>query len=284
MSDHRFARAIVLLLAATVLTPALAWAQTPVRVGGAVKEPRPILKPDPVYPAMALAANVEGQVIIEATIDREGKVTNARVLRSAPLFEEAAIAAVRQWTYEPSQLNGVPVEVLMTVVVNFRLGATAPATQEELLSQRLAAAPADAGAMIELAKIYRDRGLLNEAARMLERALGQVKTEAAAAGTGAAASTAPVRVGGDVKDPKRITYVPPVFPAVAPQTSASGQVILEITIAKDGTVKAARVLRSVPLFDQAALEAVKQWVYEPTLLRGEPVEVLMTVVVNFKIG
>jgi protein TonB len=273
----------VLFVTAIVLTPALAGAQMPVRVGGAVKEPRPILKADPVYPAIALAANVEGQVIIEATIDREGKVTNARVLRSAPLFEEAAIAAVRQWTYEPSQLNGVPVEVLMTVVVNFRLPAAVPATQEQLLNQRLAAAPTDAGAMIDLAKVYRDRGLLNEAARMLERALDQVKSEAAAAGTGAASPTAPVRIGGDVKEPKRITIVPPVYPAIASQANVSGQVILEIIIAKDGTVRSARVLRSIPLFDQAALDAVKQWVYEPTLLRGEPVEVAMTVVVNFQL-
>ena len=62
---------------------------------------------------------------------------------------------------------------------------------------------------------------------------------------------------------------------------ARGIVILEATIARDGTVKDARVLRSVPLLDEAALTAVRQWVFTPTLLNGVPVEVIMTVTVNF---
>jgi protein TonB len=56
---------------------------------------------------------------------------------------------------------------------------------------------------------------------------------------------------------------------------------MEITIAKDGSVSGARVLRSVPMLDQAALDAVHQWLFEPTLLNGVPVEVVMTVTVNF---
>ena len=58
-------------------------------------------------------------------------------------------------------------------------------------------------------------------------------------------------------------------------------VIIEATIGKDGSVKDAKVLRPVPLLDQAALDAVKQWKYTPTLLNGVPVEVVMTVTVNF---
>jgi protein TonB len=62
-----------------------------------------------------------------------------------------------------------------------------------------------------------------------------------------------------------------------------GMVIIEATIARDGSVKDARVLRPVALLDTAALEAVKQWKYTPTLLNGSPVEVLMTVTVNFQL-
>ena len=57
--------------------------------------------------------------------------------------------------------------------------------------------------------------------------------------------------------------------------------IVEVLIGPDGTVQAGQILRSIPLLDQAALEAVKQWEYTPTLLNGDPVPVVMTVTVNF---
>ena len=63
-----------------------------------------------------------------------------------------------------------------------------------------------------------------------------------------------------------------------------GIVIIEATIAKDGSVKDARVLKSMPLLDQAAIDAVRQWKFTPTLLNNVPVEVLMTVTVNFTLG
>jgi protein TonB len=75
----------------------------------------------PVYPPIAQAARVQGIVIIEATIGEDGQVTNARILRSVPLLDQAALDAVRQWHYVPTMLNGVPVPVIMTVTVNFTL-------------------------------------------------------------------------------------------------------------------------------------------------------------------
>jgi protein TonB len=101
-------------------TPA-AVSDVPLRVGGHIKEPRKIRDVQPVYPAMARAARAEGMVIIEATIARDGSVRDARVLRSHPLLDEAALAAVREWRYSAPLLNGVPVEVVMTVTVNFVL-------------------------------------------------------------------------------------------------------------------------------------------------------------------
>jgi len=93
----------------------------PIRVGGNLAQPAKIRDVRPVYPPIALAANVSGVVILEATIDREGKVRTARVLRSIPLLDAAAIDAVKQWEYEPALLNGVPKPVIMTVTVNFSL-------------------------------------------------------------------------------------------------------------------------------------------------------------------
>jgi protein TonB len=93
----------------------------PRRVGGDIREPRKIHDVRPLYPALARAARAQGLVIIEATIGKDGSVRDARVLRSQPLLDEAALAAVREWRYSPPLLNGVPVEVLMTVTVNFQL-------------------------------------------------------------------------------------------------------------------------------------------------------------------
>jgi len=76
----------------------------------------------PIYPDIAKQARVQGVVVLEATIDASGHVDNLRVLRGVPLLNEAAIAAVKQWVYSPTLLNGTPVPLIMTVTVNFTLG------------------------------------------------------------------------------------------------------------------------------------------------------------------
>ena len=92
-----------------------------------------------------------------------------------------------------------------------------------------------------------------------------------------------LRVGGKIKEPTKLRHVPPVYPAIAQQARVGGLVIIEATIGTDGHVKDARVLRSQPLLDEAALSAVRQWVFTPTTLNGVPVPVVMTVTVNFKL-
>ncbi|HEY8150513.1 MAG TPA: energy transducer TonB [Vicinamibacteria bacterium] len=98
-----------------------------VRIGGAIKEPRNLKHVNPVYPDVARQARVQGVVIMECTIDAQGKVSDVRVLRGVPLLDAAAIDAVRQWEYTPTLVNGVPVPVIMTVTVNFRLADPPPA-------------------------------------------------------------------------------------------------------------------------------------------------------------
>jgi periplasmic protein TonB len=95
--------------------------QQAVRVGGQVKEPRKLKNVAPVYPDIAKQARVQGVVILECTISPQGKVTDVKVLRGIPLLDQAAVEAVRQWVYTPTLLNGVPVPVIMTVTVNFKL-------------------------------------------------------------------------------------------------------------------------------------------------------------------
>src|SRR6185295_6243007 len=92
--------------------------------------------------------------------------------------------------------------------------------------------------------------------------------------------TAPVRVGGNIKPPTKTKDVRPVYPPIAQSARVQGVVIIEATIGVNGSVEEAKVLRSIPLLDQAALDAVKKWEFTPTTLNGTPVPVIMTVTVN----
>ena len=91
------------------------------------------------------------------------------------------------------------------------------------------------------------------------------------------AAQTPIRVGGQIQAPKQLKRVAPTCPAGAP----GGVVILESTIGTDGKVADVKVLRSIPLLDQSAIDAVRQWEFTPTLLNGSPVPVIMTVTVTY---
>ena len=90
-----------------------------VRVGGNVKEPRVLKLVPPVYPPLASRARISGTVILEAALTVQGSVDEIRVISGHPLLIEAAINCVKQWQYEPTLLNGVPVSVILTAKVHF---------------------------------------------------------------------------------------------------------------------------------------------------------------------
>ncbi len=88
----------------------------------------PVAPPPPPPPAPRAApvpkmAPKPGTVILECSLSPQGKVTDAKILRGIPLLDQAAPEAVRQWVYTPTLLNGVPVPVIMTVTVNFKLSS-----------------------------------------------------------------------------------------------------------------------------------------------------------------
>jgi len=91
----------------------------------------------------------------------------------------------------------------------------------------------------------------------------------------------PVRITSELRQPAKIKDVMPVYPDIAMRARIAGVVILEATIDARGKVVNLRVLRSVPLLDQAATDAVRQWEFTPTRLNGVAVPVVMTVTVNF---
>ena len=93
----------------------------------------------------------------------------------------------------------------------------------------------------------------------------------------------PVRIGGVIREPKKIVDVPPVYPPFAIAARKEGVVIMEAMIDERGNVVRVRVLRSEPLLDAAAVSAVERWRYTPTLLNNQPVPVLMTVTVRFSL-
>ncbi|MBI3933704.1 MAG: energy transducer TonB, partial [Acidobacteria bacterium] len=93
-----------------------------VRVGGQVQSAKLVNQPKPVYPPLARQARIQGTVRLEAVINKEGAIEELKVVSGHPLLIQSAMDAVGRWRYEPTMLNGVAVEVITTIDVNFTLG------------------------------------------------------------------------------------------------------------------------------------------------------------------
>ena len=93
----------------------------PIRVAGQVAATKLLNQTRPVYPPLARQARVQGTVRLEAVIDKEGSITELKLISGHPLLIEAAMNAVKQWHYEPTLLNGVTVEIITAIDVNFTM-------------------------------------------------------------------------------------------------------------------------------------------------------------------
>lgn len=241
--------------------------------------PRRTIYEGPEYPVEARIANARGTVTVMITLDELGRVAEVRrvalsvvtptasvqfnnakaedmnrflvnnnqaesdAIRAAALaMQEAAFRAVERWRYEPPASG----PMAFPMIVTFALDG-------EVTAARGRGGAAGATAV--------------EGVRVMG---GSIQ-----AGPGA------VRVGGNIKPPVKIKDVRPVYPPLAQSARVRGVVIAEVLVGTDGTVQEARILRSIPLLDQAALDAVTQWQFTPTLLNGQAVPVIMTVTVNF---
>jgi protein TonB len=98
------------------------------------------------------------------------------------------------------------------------------------------------------------------------------------------APSGPVRVGGNVAEANLIRRVQPVYPPLAKSARVSGTVEFSAVISKDGNIENLQLVRGHPLLVNAAREAVLQWKYKPTLLNGQPVEVVTQIIVNFTLS
>ena len=93
-----------------------------IKLGGQVQAAKIVAQPQPLYPALARQARIQGNVVLHAIIDKDGRVGQLEVVSGHPLLVQSALDAVKQWRYQPTQLNGDPVEVDTTITVTFVLG------------------------------------------------------------------------------------------------------------------------------------------------------------------
>ena len=93
-----------------------------IKLGGQVVAAKLVAQPQPVYPPLARQARIQGNVVLHAIIDKDGRVGELQVISGHPLLVQSALEAVKNWRYQPTQLNGDPVEVDTTITVSFVLG------------------------------------------------------------------------------------------------------------------------------------------------------------------
>lgn len=102
--------------------PPVAEPEGPIHVGGDVTKPEKLSAPQPQYTEIARKARIQGVVIVQAIIDKQGAVTNVKVLKGLPMgLSEQAVEAIKKWKFKPATLNGKPVDVYYNLTVNFRL-------------------------------------------------------------------------------------------------------------------------------------------------------------------
>lgn len=192
-------------------------------------------KVQPQYPAEAKQNHVEGDVVIRIQVDQHGLVSDAHVLSGPEQLQQAALTAVRQWTFTKTSM----LPATSDVVISFRL--------EEGIMESHSGQPT-----------------------------GQVPSQSD--------SVQRIRVGGNVQSTQLITKINPIYPPEAKQARVQGRVRLNVLIGEDGAVKDVVLIEGEPVLADAAIPAVWQWVYRPTLLNGQPVEVLTQVDVNFTLS
>jgi TonB family protein len=201
----------------------------------------------PVYPDLAKADQLDGDVVMKVSIAADGTVHNIRVTHGLPQLINSAVHAVSQWEYEPYRVNGVATPVDTTVTVSFK---------------------------------FASRALIPNGPPPIVVALsGAVGAAAKPALPPAPAGV--LRISGRVMDSMLQKRVDPVYPADSTASAAQGTVVLLASIDKTGTVTDVQIVSGPTRFRDAATEAVKQWRYSPYAVDGEPADVQTTITLSF---
>ena len=222
--------------------------------------PRRLRGVDPVYPLDAASLRASGRVTVRAVVDEFGRVAEVRPMR------RPVISSSRQ----PAP---TPAEIAMATDALMQSAADA-------VRQWQYVAPFDGPIAFDVSFNFgADRQVT-----LLGQAIQDTVTVRNAPPPPPPAPGQPVRVGAGIRTPQLLRRVSPLYPPDAREAGVQGVVILEARIGVDGRVSDVRVLRSIPMLDQAALDAVRQWQYAPTMLNDLPVPVIMTVTVQFTLS
>jgi protein TonB len=275
------------------------------------------------YPADAAQKGIQGTVLVEATLDQNGEVTDAQVISGPQELRRAALESVLQWHYNkelglppkvqvaidfvlPSVVTGLgnittrrgvitmapplpppPPPPSTSTVQSIELGSL-PAGLRDRVAARL---PVHVGDQLTGQGTADIVNTLNEIDPHLRMGIklsrdgnGSVINVALNDSSGPASTPSRIRVGGNVAAVNLINKVQPVYPQLAKQARVQGSVHFTATIGKDGRVQDLQLIGGHPLLVQAAQDAVKQWVYKPTLLNGEPIDVVTQIDVNFTLS
>jgi TonB family protein len=197
----------------------------------------------PEYPEMGIANRIQNNERLRIVIDEKGQVADAKVESGHPAFAEPSLVAVKLWKYRPFLLNDAAVSVETTVVIAYRLDDLNPAPEP------------GPNTVVSVLVLPKPPG----------------------------ADDSRLRIKPGVMDEHRTKYVPPVYPQMARAAHIQGDVILNAVIDKQGSVASLRPVSGHPILIQSALDAVRQWAYEPYMLNGEPVEVESTIHVIFEL-
>ena len=263
------------------------------------------------YPVAAMQKGIQGTVVVEATLDQNGEVTDAQVLSGPQELRNAALESILKWHYDKD--SGIPAKV--QIAIDFALPAGEPKSPASTPFASTAITRIEMGPMSE--------ALRNKVAAQLQLQIGDqisssdianLNTRLSAidehlrAGakpsrdgngvmlaiglsdgpvyTSAEPAVSPIRirVGGNVQAVNLINKVTPTYPPDAKQARVQGTVRFTATIGKDGHILNLDLVSGHPLLVPAAQEAVQQWVYKPTLLNGNPVEVITQIDVNFTLS
>ncbi len=274
--------------------------------GAALLHRSPVL-----YPEAARAQNIQGTVLLQVEIDNRGNVSDANVLSGPQELRKAALQSVLTWHFAPEATGTtrqVAITFQATTVRQLPPEMPAPAPPASVATNTPPIKSIGISGLTDQARtdllsrlpVREGQTLSQESLRQLVQtvrnfdehlAVAAVPSDSGVTITIQPQATPPdalpparIRVGGNVQAVKLIDQPRPKYPADAKAARIQGVVSLRAIIGKDGTVQDLSVISGHPLLVPAALEAVRHWVYQPTLLNGVPTEVETQVDINFTLS
>ena len=256
------------------------------------------------YPSAALRNGVQGTVSVQVKLDSTGVVSDAQVLSGPEELRKAVLESVLQWHFSQA-VAGSTREIQVAFELPKSEGAPAPMAsarppiqQGTIRSIRVMGLSDQATAEL-LASLPIHEGdewnadmaeKATQAAKAFDEHL-TIRQQSATQSPGVAtqvdlviSTPGMIKVGGNVQSAMIVSKVPPIYPAAAKAAGIQGVVHLSATLGLDGTVQELTVLDGPAELIQSAMDAVKQWVYKPTLLNGNPVQVQTTIDINYTLN